>query len=123
ILVATYRRLEQAWAAVPSVIGDMMDDFDQYYSMSRRFDMQTSARNQFLGTVKAVKKGAVNAEVIVDIGNAAELAAIITNDSADHLALESGSEVFALVKAQWIIVTTDTNLKTSARSTLTGAVV
>ncbi|HWV63213.1 MAG TPA: TOBE domain-containing protein [Oxalicibacterium sp.] len=122
-MVATYRRLEQAWAAVPSVIGDMMDDFDQYYSMSRRFDMQTSARNQFLGTVKAVKKGAVNAEVIVDIGNAAELAAIITNDSADHLALESGSEVFALVKAQWIILTTETNLKTSARNTLTGTVV
>ena len=121
-LVATYRKLEQEWAAVPAMIGRTMGDFDQYYSMSRRFDMQTSARNQFLGAVKAVTKGAVNAEVIIDIGSGAELAAIITNDSAEHLALEPGSEVYALVKAQWIILTTEMHFKTSARNALTGTV-
>lgn len=120
-MVATYRRLEEAWAAVPSVIGSMAD-FDQYYNLSRRFDMQTSARNQFLGTVKSVSKGAVNAEVILDIGRGEELAAIITNDSADHLALEPGREAYALIKAQWIILTTD-DFRTSARNRLTGTVV
>jgi len=122
-VVATYRRLEQEWAAVPAAIGRTMQDFDQYYTMSRRFDMQTSARNQFLGTVKTVTKGAVNAEVILDIGNGAELAAIITNDSAEHLELETGSEAYALVKAQWIILTVEENIKTSARNCLTGTVV
>lgn len=122
-VVATYRRLEQEWAAVPAAIGRTMDDFDQYYQMSRRFDMQTSARNQFLGTVSKVTKGAVNAEVILDIGNGASLAAIITNDSADHLGLETGSEAYALVKAQWIILTVEQNFKTSARNSLTGTVV
>lgn len=122
-MVATYRRLEQEWAAVPALIGRTIGDFNQYYAMSRKFDMQTSARNQFLGTVKNVKLGAVNAEVIVDIGNGAELAAIITNDSAEHLELEKGSEVYALVKAQWIILTTDTGIKSSARNALTGTVV
>ena len=121
-MVATYRRLEEIWAAVPETVSKMMDDFDQYYSMSRRFDMQTSARNQFLGTVKAVKKGAVNAEVILDIGGGNELAAIITNDSVDHLGLEVGSEAYALVKAQWIILSVDTDFKTSARNTLTGTI-
>lgn len=85
--------------------------------------MQTSARNQFLGTVKTVTKGAVNAEIILDIGNGVELAAIITNDSAEHLALEQGSEAYALIKAQWIILTVETNFKTSARNSLTGTVV
>lgn len=122
-MVATYRRLEEMWAAVPESISRMMGDFDLYYSMSRRFDMQTSARNQFLGTVKNVKKGAVNAEVVLDIGGGNELAAIITNDSADHLGLAPGSEAYALVKAQWIILTVDTNFKTSARNSLTGTVV
>lgn len=122
-VVATYRRLEQEWAAVPAAIGRTMDDFDQYYQMSRRFDMQTSARNQFLGTVSKVTKGAVNAEVILDIGNGASLAAIITNDSADHLGLETGSEAYALVKAQWIILTVEQNFKTSARNSLIGTVV
>ncbi len=122
-VVATYRRLEQEWAAVPAAIGRTMDDFDQYYQMSRRFDMQTSARNQFLGTVNKLTKGAVNAEVVIDIGNGAELAAIITNDSVDHLGLEIGSEAYALVKAQWIILTVEQNFKTSARNALTGTVV
>ncbi len=122
-VVATYRRLEQEWAAVPAAVGRTMDDFDQYYQMSRRFDMQTSARNQFLGTVNKLTKGAVNAEVVIDIGNGAELAAIITNDSVDHLALGIGSEAYALVKAQWIILTVEQNFKTSARNSLTGTVV
>lgn len=121
-VVATYRRLEEAWAAVPTSVSSMMDDFDRYYSLSRRFDMQTSARNQFLGTIKHVKKGAVNAEVILDIGGGNELAAIITNDSADHLGLEIGSEAYALIKAQWIILTVDTDFKTSARNSLTGTI-
>lgn len=122
-MVATYRRLEQEWAAVPAALGRTLDDFDQYYTMSRRFDMQTSARNQFLGTVSAVKMGAVNAEIILDIGRGEELAAIITNDSAEHLALEVGSEAYALVKAQWIILAVGDDIKTSARNRLSGTVV
>jgi len=122
-LVATYRRLEQEWASAPAAIGRSMGDFDQYYRMTRRFDMQTSARNQFLGTVKAVTLGAVNAEVILDIGNGEELAAIITNDSAEHLGLEIGSDAYALIKAQWIILAVDENIKTSARNCLRGTVV
>lgn len=84
--------------------------------------MQTSARNQFLGTVKAITKGAVNAEVIVDIGNNTEIAAIITNSSVDHLALKVGGEAYALIKANWVILSIDTHFKTSARNTLTGKV-
>ncbi len=67
--------------------------------------------------------GAVNAEIILDIGRGEELAAIITNESAEHLALEVGNEAYALMKAQWIILTVDENMKTSARNRLTGTVV
>jgi molybdate transport system regulatory protein len=84
--------------------------------------MQTSARNQFLGTVKAITKGAVNAEVILDIGNSTEIAAIITNSSVDHLDLAVGKEAYALVKAHWVILSLDTHFKTSARNTLTGTI-
>jgi molybdate transport system regulatory protein len=122
-VVATYRRLEKEWASVPASVGRMMDDFDQYYRMSRKFDMQTSARNQFLGAVRTVQRGAVNAEVILDIGSGSELAAMITNDSAEHLALEPGSEVYALIKAQWIILAVEQNIRTSARNCLSGTVV
>ncbi len=122
-VVAAYRRLEKERERVMSQLNRIMGDFDQYYQLIRRFDMQTSARNQFLGKVTAVKKGAVNAEVILDIGGGDQLAAIITNDSVDHLALEPGMEAYALVKAPWVILTTDDSLKTSARNRLCGTVV
>lgn len=122
-VVAAYRRLEKERERVLAHLGRLMDDFDEYYRMIRRFDMQTSARNQFLGTVQSVKTGAVNAEVILDIGGGDELAAIITNDSVEHLALKPGLEAYALVKAPWVILTTDDGLKTSARNCLCGTVV
>ena len=85
--------------------------------------MKTSARNQFLGTVKSIKLGAVNAEVVLDIGGGQTLAAIITNESVNHLGLKVGSEAYALVKAPWVIVTTSGDFKTSARNELHGTVV
>lgn len=85
--------------------------------------MKTSARNQFLGRVKSVKKGAINSEVILDIGGGDELAAVITNDSVDQLSLKPGAEAYALIKAPWVIVTTDEAFKTSARNRLSGTVV
>ena len=122
-VVAAYHGLEKARQRVLGELGRVAGDFDAYYRVIRRFDMQTSARNQFLGRVTSVKKGAVNAEVILDIGGGDTLAAIITNDSADHLELGPGVEAYALVKAPWVILTTDDGLRTSARNRLCGVVV
>ncbi len=121
-VVAAYRRLEKERERVLAHLNRIMDDFDQYYRVIRRFDMQTSARNQFLGKVKSVKTGAVNDEIILDIGGGDELAAIITHDSTLHLGLAPGVEAYALIKAPWVILTTDTALKTSARNRLCGTV-
>ena len=85
--------------------------------------MKTSARNQFLGTVKSIKQGPINAEVVLDIGGGNDLAEVITHDSAQQLGLAVGSEAYALIKAPWVIVTTDTSLRTSARNCLSGTVV
>lgn len=120
-LVAAYRRLDKERERVLSHLNRVMDDFDKYYEIIRRFDMKTSARNQFIGKVKAIKRGQINAEVILDIGGD-ELVANITNDSLDHLELAEGMEAYALVKAPWIIVSTDDGLKTSARNRLCGVV-
>ena len=67
------------------------EDFERFFGLMRRFDTKTSARNEFLGRVKAVKRGAVNAEVVLDIGNRLALVAIITNESVDNLGLAPGS--------------------------------
>ncbi len=85
--------------------------------------MKTSARNQFLGKIKSIKLGAVNSEVILDIGAGDLITAIITNESVEHLALKVGKEAYALIKAPWVIVTTSDGFKTSARNELHGTVV
>ncbi len=122
-VVGAYRRLEKERERVMAQLNKIMNDFDQYYQLIRRFDMQTSARNQFLGKVLSVKNGPVNAEVVLDIGGGDRLAAVITHDSVDHLGLNPGDEAYALIKAPWVILARDDGFKTSARNRLCGTVV
>lgn len=122
-VVGAYRRLEKEREKVLAALGQIMDDFEQYYQIVRRFDMKTSARNQYLGKVKSVKHGPISAEVILDIGGGDELAAVITHDSAESLGLKPGMEAYALIKAPWVILTSDESFKTSARNRLCGTVV
>jgi len=68
-----------------------------------------SARNQLAGKVSYVKRGAVNAEIGVQLDGGAVIVSIITNGSLDALALREGSDVVAIVKASSIIVGTFDN--------------
>lgn len=84
--------------------------------------IKTSARNMFEGKVKKVTPGAVNAEVILDIGGQ-DIVAIITNESAKSLGLAEGKDACALIKASWVVITAaQSGLKVSARNNLSGTV-
>ena len=63
-----------------------------------------STRNQFCGTVKSVTPGAVNGEVVVDLGADGEMTSIITMGSISKLGLAEGSKVTAIVKATNVIM-------------------
>jgi molybdate transport system regulatory protein len=64
----------------------------------------------------------VNSEVILDIGGGDNIAAVVTNESVAQLELAPGVAAFALIKAPWVLVSTDEQLKTSARNRLCGVV-
>lgn len=68
---------------------------------------QVSARNCIAGTVSAVTKGAVNAEVVIAGPSGAQIAAIITNESVDRLGLASGKTATAIFKASSVIIGVD----------------
>ncbi|QBR00263.1 TOBE domain-containing protein [Paraburkholderia pallida] len=68
---------------------------------------KVSARNVVAGTVASVTKGAVNAEVVIAAPGGAQIAAIITNESADRLGLAAGKAASALFKASSVIVGVD----------------
>lgn len=69
--------------------------------------MKISARNVLKGTVKKIVRGAVNAEVLIELLGGSELVSIITIASVDSLGLEEGKEVYAVVKASNVMVAVD----------------
>lgn len=85
--------------------------------------MKVSARNVFAGTVTAITKGAVNAEVILTLKGGMPLVAVVTNGSVDHLGLKVGKEASAIIKASSIILGTDLHdAKVSARNIMCGTI-
>ena len=85
--------------------------------------MQSSARNQFPGTVSHISHGVVTDEVQIRTAENAELVATITHGSAVSLGIKTGSSVVAMIKAPSVIVVTDAEgMRFSARNQLTGKV-
>lgn len=85
--------------------------------------MKISARNVFSGTVSALKEGAVNAEVDIALGGGDKLAAVVTMESVNSLALAAGKPVIAVIKAPWVLLMTDgSGYRLSARNILNGTV-
>ncbi|MBA2721813.1 MAG: TOBE domain-containing protein [Methylibium sp.] len=98
---------------------DLATDLD----LLRLLNMKTSARNQFSGTVSAVKTGAVNDEIELTLAGGARIVAIVTRESTESLALKPGAGAFALIKASSVIVATDIDgARLSARNQLPGTV-
>ncbi len=69
--------------------------------------MKISARNMLKGTVKEVKQGAVNVEVIVDLAGGGQVVSIITKESAENLGLKPGKQVYAVIKASNVMIAID----------------
>ncbi len=85
--------------------------------------MKTSARNQFAGKVAAVRRGAVNDEIEIEIAGGQRIVAVVTRESTETLGLKSGREAFALVKASSVILmVAGDGAKLSTRNRLDGTV-
>lgn len=66
--------------------------------------VRVSARNRLAGTITAISRGAVNAEVVLDIDGGGRIAATVTMASADDMALAMGARAVAMFKASSVIV-------------------
>lgn len=93
------------------------------YALMESIAMKTSARNQFAGTVGAVRAGAINDEIVLDVIGGLAIVATVTRESRNELALEVGAKAFALVKASSILLMTEAaDVRLSARNQLAGTV-
>lgn len=63
-----------------------------------------SARNQLAGTVVAVKEGAVNGHVTLELADGSKVSGSVTNEAIEALGLTEGAKALAIVKSTDVIV-------------------
>lgn len=66
--------------------------------------MRYSARNRLCGTVSRIQRGAVNAEVKLDLSAGRTLTSIVTMDAVNEGWLKEGGRACALVKAPHVVL-------------------
>jgi molybdopterin-binding protein len=69
--------------------------------------MKLSARNILKGKVARIEKGAINAEVTIQLPGGEQIVSIITNASVISLGLKKGNDAYAVIKASSVMVATD----------------
>jgi len=129
-LTAHGRRLVERFEAVDAVhqrFLQLLDrggmDLDREFSLMDVLNMKTSARNQWLGTVSAVRPGAVNDEVELTLPGGTVLAATVTRESTRALDLRLQQAAIALVKAPAVVLATGLgDARVSARNRIDGTV-
>ena len=69
--------------------------------------MKLSARNMLKGKVVKIVRGAVNAEVTLELPGKIQVVSIITNGSMESLGLKEGMEAYAVIKASSVMIAVD----------------
>lgn len=68
---------------------------------------KVSVRNRLAGTVSRCDRGAVTAEVVLDVGGGKSIAALITAQSLDALGLKAGDPATAFFEESHVIIAID----------------
>ncbi|MBV2235414.1 MAG: TOBE domain-containing protein [Sterolibacterium sp.] len=122
-LVDNFRLIEREHRLFIEQLSRQADDITQDFLLIRRLNMKTSARNQFLGKVVAVKQGVVNDEIDLEVADGARIVAVVTRESTEGLGLKIGAEAFALIKASSVIVVTEEGgARFSSRNRISGKI-
>ena len=86
--------------------------------------MKTSAENTLYGKIGRLTEGAVNSEVVLDLGDGIDIVAIVTRQSVKDLQLVVGRDALAMFNAGSVILALgQAPIATSARNALLGSVI
>ncbi|CAB3782892.1 Molybdenum-pterin-binding protein MopA [Paraburkholderia caffeinitolerans] len=73
-------------------------------AQSSGYAARLSARNLLSGVVSGVRRGEVNAEVMLELPGGTVIAAVVTDASVDALGLETGASATAVFKASSVLL-------------------
>lgn len=123
-LIQLYDLLAQIQQKAFDVLSD--DDalpLDSLLGAISRFSLQTSARNQWFGTVTARDNDQVQQHVDILLADGTtRLKVAITAQSGKRLGLDEGKEVLVLLKAPWVSITLDPEAAKQADNQLQGVI-
>ncbi|MDO4636642.1 MAG: TOBE domain-containing protein [Lautropia sp.] len=123
-LIQNFRILEHEHRRFVAQLCAQADNIANDYFLLQKMRMKTSARNQLPGKISAIRHGAVNDEITLDIAGGQQIIATITCESTENLGLNIGSEAVALIKASAVILVADPEkTRFSARNRLSGKIV
>jgi molybdopterin-binding protein len=80
---------------------------DELPIISPKKPLKVSSRNILKGIIKRITTGSVNTEVTLEIIHKVELTAMITRVSAEELELFEGTEAYAVIKSNDIVIAKD----------------
>ena len=66
--------------------------------------IEISARNQLKGKIESVDKGAVMANIKIEVTEPNTITAVITKESVEKLGLKEGDDVTAIIKSTEVII-------------------
>ena len=122
-LIQLYDLLAQIQQKAFDVLSD--DDalpLDSLLAAISRFSLQTSARNQWFGTITGRDHQQVQQHVDVLLADGqTRFKVAITAQSADRLGLDEGQEVLVLLKAPWVGIRLTTPWRSRRTTSLPGA--
>jgi len=121
-IIETYRILSEEHERFLHNLSLRINEKNGHLRLLKSMTMRISARNQLAGEVIHIEKGAVNAEITLDLKGDQQLTAIITNDSLDELDINLGSKVYALFKANALILSREENLKLGVENSFSGTI-
>lgn len=104
IAIVTHASVEQLGLAIGGDAVALVKASSVIVAVSAGAPMRLSARNQLSGKVSRLQPGAVNTEVVIAIGGGNSVAAVITNTSANAMALAEGAAATAIFKASSVIL-------------------
>jgi molybdate transport system regulatory protein len=123
-LLRLFTRLEQQHAEFLQQLNQSLAEDPDMQMLLKRLVIKTSATNQLFGIITAIQKGAVNAEVLVELKGGEQIVASLALTELKRLELSIGDDVVMLINDPEIIINTDPgNYPLSARNCLRGTVI
>lgn len=121
-LVSGFAQLKDQHQQFLQTLNSRVNSLDDVAGFVKSTHFQASARNQLLGSIRALQTGSVNTEVLLQIGDALELVAQVSEHSRQEMDLQEGQAVLALIKATSVTLAAGTNINVSARNRFEGFV-